>query len=186
MFLFEECRVTIPLRNSFFNISFFQLCQDNISLSFALHNTLSTIVIIFTKAKRRSNNLTEPRYFVLSETFFGIPINFQLPGVKGTLVLRHISSRRKKDRDSQSIPLRRRRDIHKHPMSRSIPQTRIHPLRLGRPSDDLFVSVESRRGVCKNVLFAYLRDDSIPFICTMVRRPSCRVSLFFRQTEKNM
>ena len=88
-----------------------------------------------------------------------------------------------RDRDSQSIPLRR--DIHKHPMSRSILQTRTHPLRLGYPSNDLFVSMESHRGVCKNVLFAYLRDDSIPFICTVVRRRSCRVSIFFRQTEKN-
>lgn len=87
-----------------------------------------------------------------------------------------------RDRDSQSIPLRR--DIHKHPMSRSIPQTQTRPLRLYHPSDDLFVSVESCRSVCKNVPFlCSWRFHSI-YLHRGLRIFSRRVSLFFWQTEK--
>lgn len=124
------------------------------SLSLALHNTLPTVIIIFATAKRRCNNFPV-RYTVSSETFLGIPINFQLAGVKGTLVLRHILSHRKRSGilNPFSLAAKCHCDIHKHPISHSIAEDPSSNASSRPPLRNLFVSVKPRRGVCENALF---------------------------------
>lgn len=109
-------------------------------------------------------------YSVPSKTFLSVPINPQHPVVKGTLVFRRISSRRKRDRDTQSIPRRWLVPRHSYINTRYITYQRpfrfqsLPPLSL---SENLFVSAKPRRGVCENAaaLLCLVPATRFHFIC---------------------